>query len=445
MSRASLEPLLSAHPEIERVEAFVMDVNGVARGKWLSRDKMLASLGKGLPLPRSIVAQDVWGCDVEGAGLALAAGDPDGTCREVPGTAAIVPWAARPTAQVMLRFVEPDGGAFFGEPRAALSRVVEDLVGRGWRAVVAAELEFYLFDPSEPGCPRPPGSAGTRWLGEHGQVLGLGKLREHEALFDDLQAACDLQGLPADTMLRESGAGQYEVNLHHVADPLLAADQAVLLKRAVKCVARRHGLAATFMAKPYGAQPGSGMHVHCSLLDRDGRPLLAGDGGKPGAMLDHAVAGLIATMPDAMLLFAPHANSYRRFLPRSHAPTRASWAIDDRTAAVRVIVGSPEATRIEQRVAGADCNPYLAIAAILAGMLEGIDRAAAPPPPGREAATPLPREWGAAIDAFSHSSFVADRLGAPFRDLLVACKRQDHAEILSRVSDVELAAYLDLA
>ena len=355
-----------------------------------------------------------------------------------------MPWAVRPTAQVMLRFVEPDGSAFFGEPRAALARVVADLERRGWRAAVAAELEFYLFDPSVPGCPRPPASAGTTWHGDHGQVLGLEELREHEALFNDLQAACDVQDLPADTVLGESGAGQYEVNLHHVTDPLLAADQAILLKRAVKGTARKHGLAATFMAKPYGSQPGSGMHVHCSLLDADGRPLFAGDGDKLGAMLEHAVAGLVSTMPDAMLLFAPHANSYRRFLPKSHAPTRASWAVDDRTAAVRVIVGSPEATRIEQRVAGADCNPYLVIAAILAGMLDGIDRAVQPPP-NRAEAVQLPREWGAAIDAFARSEFVATRLGAPLRDLLVACKRQDHAEILSRVSDVELAAYLSLA
>lgn len=267
-------------------------------------------------------------------------------------------------------------------------------------------------------------------------------------LLDAIADACRAQGVPVDTMLRENGPGQYEVNLRHVADPCQAADHAVLLKRIVRAVARRHGRIATFMAKPFGDQAGSGMHVHVSLLDRQGRPVLVGGDGAPGPLLGHAVGGLVATMPEAMLLLAPHANSYRRFRRDSHAPVTAGWAVDDRSAAVRVIAGAPLATRIEQRVAGADCNPYLAIAAILGGMLAGIERGLNAGPPqspdaGGMGGRPLPREWGAAIDAFAGSAFAADLLGVPARDLVTACKRQDYDTLLARVPDTEHAAYLE--
>lgn len=437
----SLDDLLATHADVERVELFVTDVNGLSRGKWLTRDKAHDLATKGLPLPRSVFALDIWGRDVPAAGLAFGTGDPDGLCRLVAGGAALVPWATRPTAQAMMMMAGEHGVPFFADPRAMLAGVVARLHARGLHPVVAAELEFYLLDGVGTDPSRAPAGVAPC------QVLSTDALWSVEPLLDAIADACRVQSVPIDTMLRENGPGQYEVNLHHVADACQAADHAILLKRIVRAVARRHGRTATFMAKPFGDQAGSGMHVHVSLLDGEGRPAFVGSDGAPRALLHHAVAGLVATMPEVMLLLAPHANSYRRFRRDSHAPMTAGWAVDDRSAAVRVIAGAPMATRIEQRVAGADSNPYLAIAAVLGGMLAGIEQGLDPEPPqtpdaGGLGGRPLPREWGAAIDAFAGSAFAADLLGAPARDFIAACKRQDYDTLLGQVPDTERAAYL---
>lgn len=437
----TLTALLTDHPAIERVEAFILDVNGIARGKWLPRAKGLDIDAKGLPLPRSAHALDIWGCDVAGAGLAFGTGDPDGLCYPVPGIAAPMPWAARPTAQVLLQMAGPDGSPFFADPRAVLQRVVARLAARGLTAVVATELEFYLFDPVDGDPVRPPNAGRDRWATAADQVLSLAPLRQHEALFDDIAAACAIQNVPAEAIIRENGAGQYEINLVHVADACLAADHAILLKRIVKGTAQRHGLLASFMAKPDGDRAGSGMHIHCSLVGADGRPAFALPDGARSPLLDQAVAGLVAHLPEVMLCLAPHANSYRRFRPASHAPTRADWGVDDRSAAVRLILGSPGVTRLEQRVAGADCNPHLAVAATLGAILAGIERAA--PLPDRAGAA-LPVEWGAAIAGFAASPFIADLFGADFQRVFTGCKQQDFDKMLARVSDVELDTGLAL-
>ena len=434
---ATLEAFLQAHPEVERVEAFVSDVNGVARGKWLPRDKALEVSTKGLALPRSIFALDIWGRDVAAAGLAFGTGDPDGLCWPVPGSVALVPWAQRPTAQAMLTMQNGEDAPFFADPRAMLRRAIERLERSGLVPVVATELEFYLLDDAG-SRPTPKGSS---------QVLSTDALRAVETVLDAIEEACRAQHVPVETMLRENGPGQYELNLRHVAAAMAAADHAILLKRIVRATARRHGLTATFMAKPFGDQSGSGMHVHVSLLDRAGTPVFADGEGRASAMLAHAVGGLLATMGEAMLLFAPHANSYRRFSRHAHAPMTACWGPDDRSAAVRVITGAPGATRIEQRVPGADCNPYLAVAGILAGIAIGIERALDPGPAQAPQACglsgqPLPLEWGAAITAFAASETLAEILGEQARDLVAACKRQDYDEFLSRVPDTEYDTYL---
>jgi glutamine synthetase len=426
-----LADLLAAHPEVERVEAFVSDVNGIARGKWLPRDKALDLAAKGLPLPRSIFALDIWGRDVPDAGLAFGTGDPDALCRPIPGTAALVPWAERPTAQVMLAME----GDFYADPRAMLKRSVHRLAARGLTVVAATELEFYLFKGSRPA----PDQACD--------LLSMDALRDAAPLIDAIEDAARAQGVPTETILRENGPGQYEINLRHVADPLAAADHAILLKRIVRSVARAQGWTATFMAKPVAGQSGSGMHVHVSLLDEAGAPVLADADGAPNAVLRYAVGGLVTTMAEAMLLFAPHANSYRRFARAATARLSAGWGMDDRSATVRVIHGSRHATRIEHRVAGADANPYLVLAGILSGMLAGIDGAIDPGPPHApqdfgKGGRPLPLGWSTAMDAFATSDFAIDALGAEAHAVVLACKRRDHDELQARIPDVEYAAYL---
>jgi glutamine synthetase len=429
------------------LEAFVVDVNGIARGKWVPADRIPDVMRKGIALPRSVYALDVWGCDVAEAGLAVGTGDPDGICMPVENTLLPVTWLTRPTTQVLLNMVEQDGTPFYGDPRQVLSRVAGFFTEAGLQPVLAAELEFYLINkrnsPRDPVSP--PMSSEGPWQGWQTQVLSIAELHSFEPVLADIFDACERQNLPADTVVRENGPGQYEVNLKHTADALAAADHAFLLKRIVKGVARKHGWDATFMAKPYGHLAGSGMHVHMSILDKDGRNIMAEPNGAPSARLRHVVGGMMATMADAMLLLAPHANSYRRLCPGTHAPTNITWGLDNRTASVRVITAG-QATRVEHRVAGADCNPYLAVAGILAGAMHGLRGEIDPGRPiegeEREGHPTLPYNWDDAIDAFDASEVMGEYLGAAYQDLFSATKRQEQAEFRRRVTDVEYDAYL---
>ncbi len=429
------------------LEAFVVDVNGIARGKWVPADRISEIMMKGVALPRSVYALDVWGCDVPDAGLAVGTGDPDGICMPVPNTLLPVTWLTRPTTQVLLSMREQNGTPFFADPRQVLARVCDFYKRQKLTPVLAAELEFYLIDrrrtTRDPVSP--PSSNEGRWQGWQTQVLSIAELHSFEPLLADIFHACERQNLPADTVVRENGPGQYEVNLKHVADPLAAADHAFLLKRIVKGVARQHGLDATFMAKPYGDLAGSGMHVHMSILDEHGRNIMADENGAPSAHLHHVVGGMLGTMSDTMLLLAPHANSFRRLTPANHAPTNLTWGLDNRSASIRVITAGTS-TRVEHRVAGADCNPYLAIAGILAGGLHGLRGQIDPGPPikgeEREGHATLPINWDDAIDAFDASDVLGEYLGLDYQDLYSACKRQEQAEFRRRVTDVEYDAYL---
>ncbi len=440
---------LDLHPEIEVIEAFVIDANGVPRGKWIPRDRARDVLANGMALPRSIYALDVWGRDVLGAGLADGTGDPDGNCMPILSSIAPVPWLSRPTAQIFLGMRNDDGTGFYADPRNVLTAVLQRYEAKGLRPVVAVEFEFYLIDPVHSALDpvRPPNSRDVRWQSRQTQVLSISELHEFEGVFGDIARACDEQGVPVDTFLRENGPGQYEVNLKHVGDALLAADHAVLLKRIIKGVARKHDVDATFMAKPYGQHAGSGMHVHLSLLDEDDENVFAGDGNETSPYLLGAVAGLLANMPDSMAVFAPNANSYRRVTLSEHAPMFASWGFETRSAAIRIITSRREATRLEHRVAGADSNPYLVLAAILEGALQGIENKLKPGEPligdnHTEDHEALPNNWDYALELFEASSFTEDCLGTEYKALYLACKKQELAEFRGRVTDVEYDAFI---
>jgi Glutamine synthetase len=436
-----------ANPDIEVLEAFVIDVNGVPRGKWIPRERALDVLTKGMAMPRSVYALDVWGRDVHAAGLAEGTGDPDGICFAVPGTLSRVTWLSRPTAQVLLQ-MKVDGEPFFADPREVLTNVLERFKALKLTPVVATELEFYLIDPVRSALDpvRPPNTRDGRWHTGQTQVLSISELQDFEEVFHGISNAARAQNVPADTTLRENGPGQYEINLNHVPDALAAADYTVLLKRIVKGVARASDLDATFMAKPYGTQAGSGMHVHFSILDEDGRNIFVGEDG-PSEKLMHSVGGLLQNMGESMAVFAPHQNSYRRLRPSEHAPTYASWGFDNRSAAVRVITASKPATRIEHRVAGADTNPYLVLAMILSAALAGMKERLAPGGAitGDDHAInhePLPTNWDYALQRFGKSSFAYAALGQKFRGLYTACKQQEISEFSLRVTDVEYDAYI---
>ena len=444
------EAFLAANPDIEIVELVYPDMNGCMRGKWMPA-KQLGKLAEGAArMPMSTYNLDITSEDVAASGIAVEIGDPDGVGWPIPHAFGRALWAERPTAVALMTMTEPDGATPCRyDPRQVLARVVDRLRAKGLTAVVAPELEFYLVDGETDrwGHAQPPIGAGGDRL-EASQVYMLDVKAAFSGVLAEIDAAAIALGAPAEAATAEFGPGQFEINLAHVEDPLAAADHAIMLRRAIRGVARKHGFEACFMAKPYGGQSGSGQHFHVSLLDAEGAPLFdAGEWAEPSPSMRAAIGGLLQTMPDATLLFAPHLNSYRRLRPNSYAPYQAFWGLDNRGVAVRCPALSGRAARVEHRVAGADANPYLALAGILAGMLYGLETACDPGPPIEDAAPPederaLPVTWIAAIEAFERSAFVKDALGDEFARVYAAMKRQEMNGLLERVSDVEYDTYL---
>lgn len=440
---------LEANPDIETVELIFPDMNGVARGKSLPAGSLAKLSGGKVRLPRSTYALDIWGEDVDATGLAIAMGDPDGIGLPVPGTLKRTPWRRRPTAQVLMSMVEIDGTTPVPyDPRHVLSGLMAKFAGRGLTPVVATELEFYFVDPDRaPGeRPLPPlHPDGTGRL-EGSQIYDIDVAGLFEDVLQEIRDACDLQGIPADSTISEFGPGQFEINLLHVDDALHAADQSYLFRHAVRNIARRHGLEATFMAKPYEDRPGNGLHVHASMLDAEGKNIFSGDGSGVCAALRHAVGGLLATMEDGLAIFAPHANSYRRLRREYYAPVSPTWGIDHRAVAVRVPAFSGPDARFEHRVAGADANPWLALTAILAGALHGMDGEIDPGAPidagNPDTSENVSPEWAPSLRRFAESGFIPDAFGEEYARVYLACRTAEYTRFACHVSDFDYATYL---
>jgi len=436
-------------------DLFITDLNGNLRGKRMPWKALSKVMEEGVKLPRSVLGFDFWGDDVLENGLVFETGDIDGTCMPVQQPVPVT-WSESPRHQILATMFNPDGTPFGADPRQVLSRIVDRFKSHGLTPVVATELEFYLLDGDSEVSQRPQPPILSEGHGRRLTETDCYSIDEMDGLssfFSDVREACELQGVPADTIVSELGPGQFEINLVHVADPMLAGDQATMFKRLVKGIARKHGYAATFMAKPYTKKSGNGLHVHFSLLNEDGINVFD-DGGEEGTdLLRYAVGGLMRTMSDSMLTFAPHMNSYRRFKVGAHAPTFASWGYENRTVAIRIPESPPVARRIEHRVAGADANPYLVLATVLAGALYGIENKLMPmaaiegdayneAEANRELL--LPNKWDVATEVFSRSQVLKEYLGEEFVRVYSAAKRQELRKLHERISDVEYESYLGL-
>ncbi|MGB7286552.1 MAG: glutamine synthetase family protein [Salaquimonas sp.] len=448
MSAGNVTRWLSERPEIESIFTCVCDLNGTLRGKRVPVDQAEKIAEGGMRMPLSVLSVDVWGEDIENSELVFETGDSDGLCDFTGRDLLPITWLDRPTALAMLWMRKEDGTPFDGDPRRALGKIVDRYKAHGLTPVVATELEFYLCDPSD-NRPQAPQSPVTGKRLDSDGALSLDELQHFDGFLNDVYDACAAQNIPADAAISENGAGQFEINLMHVDDPLRAADDAVLFKRLVRGVARKHGFAATFMAKPYGDRAGSGFHVHFSLLNEKGENVFdnAGEEGTP--IMHSAVAGLLETMQEYSLTFGPHENSYRRLMPGAHAPTSIAWGYENRTAAVRIPGGSHKARRIEHRVAGADANPYLVLTSILGGALLGIENKLTPVRPITGDAYSmdlphLPLDWASAIEAFEDGKHVPDIFSKRLQKMFVECKTQELKRFAREVTDFEYHSYLEV-
>ncbi len=442
-----LQEFLLANSDIEVFEVILPDIAGGLRGKWVTRDKIHKVFAGGLKLPTSALAFDVWGRDVEA--FVFDSGDGDGICEADIDTLVRVPWAKRPTAQVLLSLREVSGEPCENDMRFLLKRLMERFASHGLTPVLASEMEFYLLREEDDALGRPVHTQCDRVGGAlaSGQTYGIDTMEDMAELMHSIRDACNVQGLPIDTLIKEGAPSQYEINLYHSPNALVAADQAVLLQRTIKGVAKQHGLRASFMAKPFGDLAGNGMHVHCSLVDKDGNNAFDDGTGKGNELLRQAIAGCLASMEESMLLFAPNLNSYRRFQRGTHAPLAPSWGYENRTVSLRVPADSPAATRIEHRVSGADASPYLAIAAILAGMLHGIENKLEAPQPLEGNAydqlpPSLPRYWPDALARFESSEFIGENFGKTFQRAYALTKAQELDEFDKQVTALEYDACL---
>jgi glutamine synthetase len=440
---------LAAFPETQSVDAIFADLSGVVRGKRYPVGYLSKLYGGELAIPASVFLLDTMGASHDPGGRGFSDGDPDAAVRVIPGSLKPVPWAERPSCQVMTTLVEADGRPCPFEPRNVLGRVAARFAELELMPVVACELEFYLIDPERgaEGAPRPPISPMTGERETGTQVYGMAEVDAFADLLDQVARACAAQGIPCGAITAEYAPGQYEINLRHVADPLRAADDCVLFKRALKAVARRHGLRATFMAKPYLEQAGSGLHLHISLLDKAGRNVFDGGTSPASTTLEHAIGGVLDLLPESMAILAPNVNAFRRFQPNLFVPIRRTWGYENRSTALRIPLGRGEARRIEHRIAGADANPYLALATALAGIHHGIANEIAPPPAfegnaGFAFDEALPFRLRPALARLLAARVLADYLGAEYPRLYAACKGAELDAFERHIGAREYAWYL---
>jgi glutamine synthetase len=414
--------LLTEH-RIHEVECIIPDITGIARGKIIPKDLFLAA-GE-MRLPKSVLLNTVNGQQPDNTPY-VGDTDPDMVCKPDIATFRLVPWAKESVAVVIHDCMEWDGQPVQLSPRAVLRKIVDLYTQRGWNPIVAPEMEFFLVarqqNPHEPLHP-PIGRTGKPEAGR--QSYSVDAVNDFDPFFMELSHFCEVHGLGVETLIHEAGAGQMEINFTH-GDPLELADRVFLFKRAVRETALRHGIFATFMAKPMEAEPGSAMHIHQSIVDMDGKNIFSLPDGVASPQFFHYIAGLQKYVPQVTALFAPYVNSYRRLTPDMSAPTNVQWGYDNRTCGIRVPNSTPSARRIENRVPGVDVNPYLAIATTLACGYLGLMEQEQPSAPLTNSAwqmeAALPRHLEDAIAALRACAPIRGLMGELFIDAYCAVK-----------------------
>jgi glutamine synthetase len=426
---------------ITEVECIVPDLAGAARGKIMPAAKFLQSNES--KLPQSIFMQGITGNYPEELCDEINPTDADMLLRPDPSTIRMVPWAKEdPVAQVIHDCYDKQGNAIAMAPRQVLKKVIELYASQGWKPVVAPELEFYLIQPNpNPDQPiEPPVGRNGRIEGA-GQAYSIDAMNEFDPVFEDIYDYCEAQKIEIDAVIHEDGTAQMEINLMH-GDPLSLADQAFLFKRTVREAALRHNMYATFMAKPMQDQPGSAMHIHQSIESLEtGENLFSTPDGNPNELLLSHIAGLQSYLPDAIALMLPYVNSYRRIVRDMAAPINFHWGYDNRTVGLRVPDNDPKSMRVENRIASADVNPYIAIATSLACGYIGMMGQLRPADPISGDAYNLPRQlsrhWYNSLHRLRDNQSLREVLGELFINVYVDVKEVEFDNFLNVISSWE--------
>ena len=447
-----LNLFLKSHPDLEILELLVPDMNGIIRGKRLDVSEAKTLFSKGINFPAATHLLDSSGDVIDGLVLGTDDGDPDVIAKPVANSLSSIPWLDKPAAQAMITMFDRNGEHYSNESRNILRQVIEKFEADGFRATVAVELEFYLIHDKDALSinPRHGPLPGTVLQDKGPQVYSMEDLRELDPFFNELKEACKIQNIPMGTTISEFSRGQFETNLHHVDDPLLASDHAILLRRAVRETAKSFGLGATFMAKPFMETAGSGMHIHISLKNEKGDLLFQTDSKQEtnfNQNIEHAVGGLAQTMEEGMAIFCPNANSYRRFQPGFFAPITPNWGPNHRNLSIRIPLSDSGNVRIEHRAAGADANPYLVMACVLAGIHCGLKNKITPPEMISEGEVidpevTLPVKWDKALEAFENATVLNEYLGSEYSDLFLRSRRCEMDRFTSQISNKDFEWYL---
>jgi glutamine synthetase len=441
MSQAKFEEYLSIN-KISEVECLVADMNGTARGKILPPKKFLKGhRSKGLRVPEEVFTLTINGRFVSDT-EAVSDSAIDIYMQPDVDTIRMVPWYSEPTAQVICDAFHLNDEPVTISPRHVLRRILQLYRDKGWKPVIAPELEFYLVKKNiDPDYPLDPavGRSGRKESG--GQAYGIDAANDFDPIVEDIYDWCEAQELDVDTLSHEAGPAQLEINFNH-GDPLELADQVFLFKRTVRQAALKHDIYATFMAKPHANEPGSSMHIHQSVLDiKSGKTIFAGRDGKPSKLFLNHIGGLQRYMAAALPMLAPNVNSYRRLVPDSDAPTNVHWAIDNRTVSLRVPSSDSSNLRVENRVPGADSNPYLAFAASLAagylGMVEKVKPSEPVTGSAYRYAHTLPISLDEALDKLSYTKVLRQTLGEQFCEAYIDVKFSEMQNFRRTISSWE--------
>ncbi len=425
-------------PNIEFIDLIFTDINAKPRGKRIPVEG-LEKLDNGVALPLSTITLDTKGNVVESAGLGVDLGEPDNLCFPITGT--LMPTAKEQVGQLLLCMMDESGK----QPnplfiRNIVASMLDNMHAKNQHPCVALELEFYLVDKQrgENGAPLTAINPTKKTREKDTEVYDLNGLDDYADFLTDLNKFALEQGLNTSGALSESAPGQFEINFNHSQDVLRACDEIIIAKRLIRQVAHQHGFDATFMAKPFAEQAGNGMHIHLSLLDKDGNNHFSQQDGQASPLFYQTMAAMLEHTSGAMALICPNVNSYRRFVPGSYVPSKADWGVNHRGVALRVPLSDSKNRRIEHRIAGADVNPYILAAVVLSAVLasEHYSKEQCPPTLSDDAVD-LPVRMSEALEWLEDSE-LAQYMSKDFIDLYLACKRSELAEFERTITPLEI-------